>query len=64
MLLLPNINCCLHELKNETKFLIHERSLFKQLIVLIIVFQKTLKSLFTSEFQRFLRTFIYYRILT
>ena len=37
MLLLLNKDCCLHELKNKIKTLIHERNLFKQQIVLIIV---------------------------
>ena len=49
MLLLLNKNYYLHEFKNKVKILIHEKSLFKQYIVLIIIFQRTLKSLFTSE---------------
>ena len=49
MLLLLYKNRCLHELQNKAKILIHKRNLFKQHIVLIIVFHKRLKSLFTSE---------------
>ena len=50
MSLLLNKNCRLHELKNKVKILIHEKSLFKQYIVLIIALQKTLKFLFTLKF--------------
>ena len=64
MLLLLNKNCCLHELKNKIKILIHEKSLFKQHIILIIIFQRTLKFLFTSKFQYSLKNFIYFRMLT
>ena len=49
MLLLLYKNRHLHELQNKAKILIHERNLFKQHIILIIVSQKTLKSLFISK---------------
>ena len=64
MSLLLNKNCRLYKLKNKVKTLIHEKSLFKQYIILTIVFQRTLKLLFTSKSQRFLKTFIYFKILT
>ena len=38
---------------NKTKILIHKKNLFKQYIVLIIVFQKMLKFLIILKFQRF-----------
>ena len=64
MSLLLNKNCHLHELKNKVKTLIHEKSLFKQHIVLTIASQKTLRFLFTSESQRSLKIFIYFRMST
>ena len=64
MSLLLNKDYYLHELKNKVKTLIHERSLFKQYIVLIIAFQRTLRFLFTSELQCSLKTFIYSKVST
>ena len=64
MSLLLNKNCFLHELKNKVKTLIHKKSLLKQQIVLNIAFQRTLKSLFISEFQCSLKIFIYFRMST
>ena len=63
MLLLLCKNCKLHKLQNKIKILIHERSLFKQHIMLIITSQRILKSLFILEYQRSLRIFIYFRML-
>ena len=62
MLLLLNKNYRLYESKNKVKILIYEKNLFKQYIVLIIAFQKTLKCLFISESQRSLKIFIYFRM--
>ena len=64
MSLLRSKNCRLHELKNKIKILIHERSLFKQHIILIIASQRTLRFLFNLELQRFLKTFIYFKVST
>ena len=64
MSLLLNKNYRLHKLKNKATILIHERSLFKQYIVLIIIFQRTLRLLFTSKSQRFLKIFIYFKMST